>query len=63
MGIAERREREKQQRWNDILDAAESVFFDKGYNHAKMDDVAEKAELSKGTLYLILKAKKNFISV
>jgi len=58
MGIAERREREKKQRWNDILDAAESVFFDKGYNIAKMDDVAEKAELSKGTLYLYFKSKE-----
>ena len=30
MGIAERREREKQQRRNDILDAAEKIFFSKG---------------------------------
>lgn len=58
MGIAERREREKQQRWNDILDAAQSIFFEKGYNTSKMDDVAEKAELSKGTLYLYFKSKE-----
>ncbi len=58
MGIKERREREKLQRHNDILDAAEKVFFEKGYNAAKMDDVAEAAELSKGTLYLYFKNKE-----
>ena len=32
MGILERREREKEQRRNDIIDAAEKVFFTKGKN-------------------------------
>ena len=58
MGIAERREREKEQRRNDIIDAAERVFFDKGRHAATMDDVAEEAELSKGTLYLYFKSKE-----
>jgi AcrR family transcriptional regulator len=57
MGIAERKEREKEQRRNDIIDAAENVFFSKGINLATMDEVAEKAELSKGTLYLYFKSK------
>ncbi len=58
MGIAERREREKEQRRNDILDAAEKVFFSKGVDQATMDDVAEQAELSKGTIYLYSKSKE-----
>ena len=58
MGTAERKEREKKRRQNDILDAAEEVFFDKGLKEATMDDVAEKAELSKGTLYLYFKSKE-----
>ncbi|MBN1482632.1 TetR/AcrR family transcriptional regulator [candidate division KSB1 bacterium] len=58
MGIKERRDREKVQRQNDILDAAEKVFFEKGYNAATMDDVAEEAELSKGTLYLYFKNRE-----
>lgn len=57
MGIAERREREKLQRQNDILDAAEKVFFKKGFKAATIDDVAEAAELSKGTIYLYFKSK------
>ena len=58
MGIAERREREKDQRRNTILDAAEKVFFSQGINLATMDGVAEEAELSKGTLYLYFKSKE-----
>ena len=59
MGIAERREREKEQRKNDIIDAAEHVFFTHGLENATMDDVAEYAELSKGTLYLYFKSKED----
>lgn len=58
MGILERKEREKEQRKNDIIDAAEKVFFEKGYENATMDEVADKAELSKGTLYLYFKTKE-----
>jgi AcrR family transcriptional regulator len=59
LGIAERKEREKEQRKKDIIDAAERVFFDKGHENATMDDVAEEAELSKGTLYLYFKNKED----
>ena len=58
MGIAERREREKEQRRNDIIDAAEKVFFARGWQTATMDDVAGAAELSKATLYLYFKNKE-----
>jgi TetR/AcrR family transcriptional regulator len=58
LGIQERKEREKEQRKQDIVDAAEKVFFSKGVKNATMDDVAEAAELSKGTLYLYFKNKE-----
>jgi len=57
MGIKERKEREKQQRRTDIIDAAEEVFFRKGYENSTMDDIAAKAELAKGTLYLYFNTK------
>ena len=59
MGIAERKEREKQKRRQDIIDAAEKVFFSKGLDLSTMDDVAKAAELSKGTLYLYFKSKED----
>jgi AcrR family transcriptional regulator len=57
VGIQERKEREKQQRRTDIIDAAEKVFASKGIDATTMDEVAELAELSKGTLYLYFKTK------
>jgi TetR/AcrR family transcriptional regulator len=59
MGIAERRGREKERRRQDIIDAAERVFFVKGLSSATMEDVAKDAELSKGTLYLYFKSKED----
>jgi len=57
MGIIERKEREKELRSESIIDAAERIFFSKGFEHATMNDVAEEAELSKGALYLYFHSK------
>jgi TetR/AcrR family transcriptional regulator len=59
MGISERKEREKEQRRSDIIDAAEKIFFSRGVENTTMDDIAEEAELSKGTLYLYYKSKED----
>jgi AcrR family transcriptional regulator len=59
MGIHERREREKEQRRAEILDAAQRVFFQKGLQATTMEEIAEEAELSKGTLYLYYKSKED----
>lgn len=58
MGIAERKEREKEQRRQQIIDAAEKVFFQYGFEAASMDMVAEAAELSKATLYSYFNSKE-----
>jgi TetR/AcrR family transcriptional regulator len=59
MGITERKEREKEHRKEEIIDAAQKVFFEKGLLLTTMDEIAEIAELSKGTLYLYYKSKEN----
>lgn len=61
MGVAERKEREKERRRKAILKAAEKVFFSKGVEQATMDEVAAAAELSKGTLYLYFKNKVDLL--
>ena len=58
MGVQKRKAREKQARQEAILKAAQKVFFAKGLDQATIDDVAEKAELSKGTIYLYFKSKE-----
>ncbi len=57
MGIKERREREEQARLSSILHAAESVFAANGYYQTRMEDIAEAAELAKGTLYYYFTSK------
>ena len=57
MGVAERRERDRERRQEAILDAAERVFLRDGYDAATMDAVAGEAEVSKGTLYLYFDSK------
>jgi AcrR family transcriptional regulator len=47
-----RREKEKQARHDAILDAAELVFSEKGYERTSMDDIARTANLSRGLLYV-----------
>ena len=59
MGIKERKEREKEARREEIIDAAQKVFFVKGVGLATMDDIADAAELSKGTIYLYYKSKED----
>lgn len=58
MGISERREKEKEIRKNDIIEAAEKVFFTNGYSAATMDDIAKKAEFSKRTVYVYFNSKE-----
>ncbi len=58
MGISERRQREKQQRRTDIIEAAERLFFSRRYEEVSMDDIAREVELNKATLYLYFDNKE-----
>ncbi len=50
-----------EERKSQILNAAEEVFAEKGFDKARMDDIAEETGLSKGTLYLYFKSKNDLI--
>ncbi len=58
MSVAERRIREKEARRRQILDAARGVFQEKGFAETTIEEIAEKTELSKGTLYLYFPSKE-----
>ncbi|MFT6116730.1 MAG: AcrR family transcriptional regulator [Candidatus Azotimanducaceae bacterium] len=57
MALRSRRAEEKQQRFEAILDAAEQVFFDKSFGKTSMDEIATRAQLSRGLLYVYFKDK------
>lgn len=61
MGIVERKEREKEARRVQILNAAQKVFEAQGIGQASMDEIAKEAELAKGTIYLYYKNKDELI--
>jgi len=58
MGIADRREREKNERRRHIMDAAKRLFSSKGFGATTMEDIAREVELSPSTLYLYFKNKE-----
>lgn len=64
MGIKtlNRRERERIARKNDIMKAAASVFAQKGFYRATLDEIAEKAEFSKGAIYTYFKNKSDLFA-
>ena len=52
-------ERRKEHRPGELLDAALEVFVARGYAAARLDDVAARAGVSKGTLYLYYAGKED----
>ncbi|MEE4265673.1 MAG: TetR/AcrR family transcriptional regulator [Desulfobacteraceae bacterium] len=57
MGIQERKQRERERRRQQIIVAAKRVFSERGFSKTTMEDIAQEAELSPGTLYLYFKNK------
>ncbi|MCL2192845.1 MAG: TetR/AcrR family transcriptional regulator [Treponema sp.] len=58
MGIAERKEREKAARRRNILACTKELIMLQGVERVSMEDIAQKAELSKATLYLYFANKE-----
>ena len=54
-----RREREKIYKRTEILSAAVPLFAEKGYDNTTIEDIAEKAEIGKGTLYNYFSSKED----
>ena len=59
MSIAERKIREQQSRINLIKKNARVIFEKKGFEAAKMEEIAERAESSKATIYKYFKSKND----
>jgi len=58
MSLAKWKEREKQERQNDIIKAARKLFADKGFE-VSLDEIAKEVGLGKSTLYLYFKNKES----
>ena len=62
MGSHERREREKTARKNQILKAARTLLLKKGLHATTVNQIAELAELSVGTIYLYYHNKEDIFA-
>ena len=61
MAGKERIQREKAMRKEQIIDAAEKLFFTRGFEGTTMDDLAAEAEFSKRTLYVYFASKEEIL--
>ncbi len=62
MGVKERKERERLQRSNDILEAACRLFESKGFLNTTLQDVAKEAEISVGLIYRYFQSKEDIFA-
>src|SRR5215203_59094 len=61
LGMRLLRERQRQERAALILDIAQDVFADKGYYDASIDEIAARAGIAKGTVYLHFSSKEDLL--
>jgi len=59
--LAERREEEKERRRTEIIEAAEQLYAEKGWEAVTMDQVARRARLSRALLYVYFKDKEDLL--
>lgn len=62
MGVKERKQRERQQRANDILEAAHQIFAKNGFINTTLQDVAKEAEISVGLIYRYFQSKEDIFA-
>ncbi|MFQ6113070.1 MAG: TetR/AcrR family transcriptional regulator [bacterium] len=60
--ILPRKERERQARREQILNAARKVFSERGFEKATLDEIAVAAEFGKGTIYNYFKSKEELFT-
>jgi AcrR family transcriptional regulator len=64
MGVSTRRLKEKQERRAVILQAAKELFYEQGFQATTMEDIAERSEHAKGTIYNYFKGKDDlYVSI
>ena len=56
-----RRQREREERYQTILKAAETLFVKEGYHQTSINKIADLAEISVGTVYFYFKNKEDLL--
>jgi AcrR family transcriptional regulator len=61
VGVAERKEREKELRRQQILKAGSNLFIKQGVKSTTMEQIAQAVEISRGTIYLYFQNKEELL--
>jgi AcrR family transcriptional regulator len=56
---SERKPREE--RWAELIEVATQVFFEKGYDGASLQDIADRLGMLKGSLYYYIQSKEDLL--
>src|SRR5690606_22895962 len=56
-----RKARDREQRWDEIIEAAADVFYRKGYEGASLQDIASAVGLLKGSIYYYIDTKEDLL--
>ena len=53
--------KEPEERRNELIDTAEALFIEKGYDNTTVEEIVKKAEVAKGTFYHYFKSKNEIL--
>jgi len=59
----QRRERAKEEKLRRIKDAARALFSEKGFENASTTEIADRADIGAGTLYLYVSTKEDLLAM
>lgn len=51
----------REQRWPQIIEVATQVFYEKGYEAASLQDIADRVGMLKGSLYYYIQSKEDLL--
>lgn len=49
----------REERWQELLNAAAKIFYEKGYEASSLQDIANEVGILKGSIYYYIKTKKD----
>jgi len=51
----------REERWAQLIEVATRVFFEKGYDAASLQDIADRLGMLKGSLYYYIQSKEDLL--
>ncbi|MFP5070213.1 TetR/AcrR family transcriptional regulator [Pseudonocardia nantongensis] len=51
----------REERWAELIEVATQVFYDKGYDGASLQDIADRLGMLKGSLYYYIQSKEDLL--